>query len=461
MNLEATPGKTIADFCGSGFIDAGTNHCAHFVAHVLGLTQGMTCAALTGRGHPGASVRVHELFAACPEVGLLEAWPGGGPVLVFVTAKSNVDLASKVMRNVPKKHVGLYNGSHIFHYGNTSDQVAKQTVAAFKSTFRQSYGGDLGFYFGKIPGSVSDLVPAAGGAAPIVTWAIRDREVFARVEDGPEFYVARRTTYGSRVGLAQISRLTGPVYDPTAYTAEFGPWAHLVYAIGASESANRFNRINSYDRADFTFGFFQLAAHTPQDNLVLLLRRATALPAFQRHFPELQMKDERLHRITEGSATDLEAEVYNARQDERQLAHLMRYLNPVETQLDDAEIIHAARLVDLCEHSPEFCALQVRTAIQITARKFRERYQQWYDLNGLSDSICVAIADIHHQGRAKKAQVRAALASTRPLASLTKLGEDRYPERCRSLRQMIAEMEERGELGRHKYEPAHGLFVPV
>ncbi len=304
------------------------------------------------------------------------------------------------------------------------------------------------------PGSTPQVPPS-------VAWEIRKKEVFARIDGGPEFYVARRTTYGSRVGLAQIGQLTGPVYDPSAYLAEFGPWAHLVYAIGASESANRFNRVNSYDRAAFTFGFFQLGAHTPKDNLVLLLRRATELPAFQRHFPELQMKDGRLHRITEGNVTDLEAEVYNARQDERQLAHLMRYLNPVETQLDDAEIIHAARLVDLCEHSPEFCALQVRTAIQITTRKFRERYQQWYDLNGLSDSICVAIADIHHQGRAKKTQVRAALASTRPLASLTRLGEDKYPERCRSLCQTIAQMEGRGELGRHKYEPAHGLFVPL
>lgn len=297
--------------------------------------------------------------------------------------------------------------------------------------------------------------------APSVAWEFRRKDIFARIDDGPEFYIASRTTYGPRVGLAQIGRLTGPVYDPSAYLAEFGPWAQMVYAIGASESANRFNRINSYDRAAFTFGFFQLGAHTPEDNLVLLLRGATKLTAFQRHFPELQMKDGRLHSITEESATNLEAETYNPRHREDQLNNLMRYLNPVETQLDEAEVIHAARLVDLCENSPEFCALQVRTAIQITARKFRERYQQWYDLNGLPDSIGVAIADIHHQGRAKKAQVRAALASTTPLANLTRLGEDKYPERCQSLRRMIATMEQRGQLGHHTYDPASGLFVPV
>jgi hypothetical protein len=299
------------------------------------------------------------------------------------------------------------------------------------------------------------------GTAPAVAWTWKNREVYARIDGRAEFFVARRTRYGSRLGLAQIGRLTGPVYDPAGFTAEFGTWAHLVYAIGASESENRFNRINSYDRAAFTFGFFQLAAHTPNDNLVLLLRRATELSAFQRQFPELQLRDGRLHRVVGKTATDLEAETYNSGYKERQLENLMRFLNPVETAIDDEEIIHVARLVHLCETSPEFCALQVRTAIEVTARKFCERYQQWYELNGASDSICVAIADIHHQGRAKKAQVRAALASTTPLAKLTQLGADKYPERCRSLRAMIEKLEQSGQLGTHKYEPVHGLFVPL
>ena len=85
--------------------------------------------------------------------------------------------------------------------------------------------------------------------------------------------------------------LTGPTYNPAEFADEYGPWAYLVYTIGASESANRFNRMNSYDRAAFTFGFFQLAAHTPKDNLVLFLRRATELTEFQSYFPELQIRD--------------------------------------------------------------------------------------------------------------------------------------------------------------------------
>ena len=138
----------------------------------------------------------------------------------------------------------------------------------------------------------------------------------------------------------------------------------------------------------------------------------------------------------------------------------MRYLNPTERELDEAEIMNAAKLVALCDESPEFCALQVRTAIQITTRKFRDRYQHWYDLTGAPDTVCVAIADIHHQGRGTKSQVRC-LRSRNPLSALMNIGKERYPERCRSLRSNIAALERDGKLGKQKYEPAHGVFVPA
>lgn len=461
MTLEETVGKTIADFCGCGFTGADINHCAHFVSHVRKLQFGMTCLKLTGEGKEGANVRVQEVFPQCPKVGWLDYWSRSGEVLVFVTDKENVDLKNKTMRNVPKKHIGIYDGSHIYHYGNTQDKVVKQTIAQFKTYFQGAYGGDLGFYFGTIPGS--DLVPLTTGKKAVgVTYEIREKEVYARIDGGAEFFVARRVTYGQRAGLAQISKLTGPVYDPDGEMAEaYGQWAYLVYTIGVSESSNRFNRLNSYDRAAFTFGFFQLAAHTPKDNLVLLLRRATELEEFQNYFPELQMKNGRLHRIVGANATDLEVETYDPNSGEMQLRNLMTYLNPSDKELDDAEIIHAAKLVALCEESSEFCNLQVRTSIQITAGKFRNRYQKWYDLSGALDTICTAIADIHHQGRGKKSEVQAALDSNKPLAALTKIGEAKYPERCESLRKTIAALEKAGKLSKHKYEPAHGLFVPV
>ncbi|MGB7925137.1 MAG: hypothetical protein WCF57_18000 [Pyrinomonadaceae bacterium] len=468
MSLEENVGKTISDFCGSGYTGAEINHCAHFVSHVLKLQFGMSCMRLTGRGREGANVRVHEVFAQCPEVGWLDSWSESGQVLVFVTAKDNVALGTKTMRNVPKKHIGIYDGTHIYHYGNTRDKVVKQTIPDFKRTFNSVYGGDLGFYFGRIPGTTlfDTPMPSAAIAAAAtmdVTFELRNKEVYARIGGGEEFFVARRVPYGSRIGLMQRpTDLTGPTYNPAPFVDEYGPsWAYLVYAIGVSESENRFNRINSYDRAAFTFGFFQMAAHTPKDNLVLFLRRATELADFQAYFPDLQMKDGRLHRVVGSTTTDLEAEVYNPRQEENELENLMRYLNPNERMLDDAEIIHAAKLVALCDQSPDFCVLQVKTAIQITARKFRDRYQHWYDLTGASDTLCAAIADIHHQGRGTKAQVRTALRSRNPLTALAKIGEDRYPERCKTLLDTLKALESDKKLGKHRYEPSHGVFEPI
>lgn len=463
MNLKSTVGKTITDFCRFGFTGAEINHCAHFVSHVLNLRFGMTCSRLMGQGTDGASVRVHELFAACAQVGFLENLNTiPRPVLVFVTAKSNVNLNTKKMENVPKKHVGIYDGTHIYHYGNTRDKVVKQTVQEFKQSFQNSYGGTLGYYFGTIAQEAEVVLSASSVESGTgITYEIRNKEVFAQINQGTEFFVARRVSYGSRIGLAQTNRLTGPVFKPAQYEGQFGPWAYLVYAIGVSESKNYFNRINSYDRAAFTFGFFQFAAHTPKDNLIVFLRQATELEEFRRFFPDLQLQNGRLHSIQGNQVIDLEAETFDPRSEEMQLRNLMRYLNPDEHELDKTEIKNAAKLVALCEQSPAFCDLQVRTAIQITTHKFRDRYQHWYQINGAIDSLCVAIADIHHQGRGTKAQVRSALGHPNPLQELTKIGASKYPERCRSLRETITRLEHEGKLGKHKYEPAHGLFVPV
>lgn len=462
MSLEETVSKTISDFCGNLYTGAETNHCAHFVSHYLNLQFGMNCRKLTGRNKEAANVRVHEVFAQCPQVGWLESWNGSGQVLVFVTRKTNVTLSTKTMQNVPKKHIGIYDGTHIYHYGNTLDKVVRQTVNQFKQSFQSAYGGDLGFYFGTVPGETLFDTPAPADALPGVTYEIRDKNVYARIGGGEEFFVARRVTYGTRIGLMQrATDLTGPTYRPARFVEEFGPWAYMVYAIGEGESGNRFNRINSYDRAAFTFGFFQLAAHTPKDNLILFLRRATESVDFQTYFPDLQMKNGRLHRVAGSATTDLEAEVYNPNQEEYELERLMRYLNPNEKLLDEAEIIHAAKLVALCDRSQEFCDLQVHTAIKITTGKFRDRYQHWYNLAGVSDTICTAIADIHHQGRAKRAQVKTALQSSKPVNALTKLGEDKYPERCKTLRATLKALEADGKLGKQKYEPAHGVFVPA
>jgi hypothetical protein len=82
-----------------------------------------------------------------------------------------------------------------------------------------------------------------------------------------------------------VSRYYGPRYDASDYRDSFDHWAVLLELIASNESKLYFNVINAYDSAAFTFGFFQLAAHTQNDNLVLLFRRLLQLPEAGDYFP--------------------------------------------------------------------------------------------------------------------------------------------------------------------------------
>ena len=101
----------------------------------------------------------------------------------------------------------------------------------------------------------------------------------------------------------------GPVYDAAAYQPVVDHWAYLLDVTASAESKNRFNLINMYDRARFTYGFYQLAAHTPRDNLILLFREALLGADFQNLFPELKLVGGKVFRVAaDGTDTDLEAE---------------------------------------------------------------------------------------------------------------------------------------------------------
>lgn len=484
MKLESTLGHTIGHFCTNGFANPADNHCAHYVGHVLAIDTGYDCRTHTGKAGQGASLRVHELFAHCPRVGRFEDAPPGICV-VFVTATTNVDLPAQRMRNVPQKHVGLYDGTHVYHYSNGQDQAIRQTPAEFLARFEALYAGEQALYFGTLPPEAqvpeSDALPLPDATAAFAHTLptlprprVRYRAVnsgkrtdyYATLDDGSECYLGRRTRYQGRMGLAQpASQLTGPVYAAQDYTALYGAAAAMVGVISASESAGRFNRLNSYDRAAFTFGFFQLAAHTPDDNLILLFRRlAAGHPGFQQQFPDLLLQDGRLHRRQGTAATSLEREYPRpGKPDELILKDFMAYLNPDDAAVDDSEIDTAARLVALA-NDPAFNAIQVNVATEITMAKLRRRYDPWYTLDGQPDLICTAIADIHHQGRGTKTQVRAALklpTLAQQLEALCRIGEARYPERCQTLKTALEQAREDQLLGQHVFDRASGLFRAV
>jgi hypothetical protein len=149
-DLDALLGQGIDHICTVGFTSADTNHCAHFVSHVLGYQFGRTCRHMANGSGTAASIRVHELFPECPTVG---RWQSRSSMLsqglVFITNPANVDLAAKRMENVPKKHVGIFIGDVVWHYSNTQDRVIKQTATEFSRHYAPP---DDGMFYGSLPG---------------------------------------------------------------------------------------------------------------------------------------------------------------------------------------------------------------------------------------------------------------------------------------------------------------------
>lgn len=153
--LDSYLGEAISGICPHSYTDANLNHCAHFVCHVMNLSAGsVTCrgmAATKAAGHQGVCIRVHELFAECPQVNELTSSsrsPFGDGCFVFVTARNAVNVGAHTMNNVPRKHVGIGLGNTIWHYSNTQDEVVTTTP----ELFIYHYSGQTnGLYRGSFP----------------------------------------------------------------------------------------------------------------------------------------------------------------------------------------------------------------------------------------------------------------------------------------------------------------------
>jgi hypothetical protein len=141
-------GKNIRHICPNNFISNTSNHCAHFVGHVMGYTFGYCCKGQTGIGQgKGASIKVHEIFNNCQKVGEWANKPAGS-CLAFVTDASTVNLDTKRMINIPKKHVGIYCDGCIYHYSNSKEKVVAVQPPEFGKHY---YGSNIKVYFGTFP----------------------------------------------------------------------------------------------------------------------------------------------------------------------------------------------------------------------------------------------------------------------------------------------------------------------
>lgn len=150
--LERLVGRQMRDICPNGFWNPGESHCAHFVSHILGLEFGCTCAELTSTdaGAGAGNVRVHEIFARCDQVGRWEVREQAGDCLIFVSKPTAFNAATRMLINIPNKHIGICCGSDVFHYSSRHDAVLKKTVDQFLTYFEQAYSGQQALYFGTI-----------------------------------------------------------------------------------------------------------------------------------------------------------------------------------------------------------------------------------------------------------------------------------------------------------------------
>ncbi len=459
-------GAPIDQICGNNFHSYSENHCAHFIGHLTDLDFEYSCKSYKGGNKKGANIRVHEIFAKCPKVGLFKDLNVDVPVLVFITSKSNVDLQKKKMANVPRKHIGIYIDGQIYHYSNTMEKVVKWSPDKFKSTFQRVYKGHQELFYGLIPGS--DLVMNIDVKGTRVSKGLpfellsKNNKWFAKTANSNEaFYVGKEIKQAGRgyFGIYQSpSEYYGPQYKAEDFYDKIDHWAVLLEVTGYCESNNYFNLVNTYDRAKFTFGFYQLAAHTPNDNLILLFKELALLEEFKTYFPELTLIDGRLHRFdkSDNSYSDLEKPFTNNKGNTN-LQFFMNYLNPLRKRIDTQEILHAARLIHWANNSDAMRETQVQVANEKLQSKMNI-YNRWYNLDGQPDIICAIIADIHHQGRATKSRVKKALQSANPMDNLIHINSN-YNNRSQHLKSIITKLTSEGKLGNKRYYAALQEFA--
>jgi hypothetical protein len=238
-------------------------------------------------------------------------------------------------------------------------------------------------------------------------------------------------------------------YNRSDFRPVHGFWADFIHPTAIVEGA-LYHTLNTYDRAHFTFAFLQFAAHVPNGDFVVYLRALLNLPLASEYFPDLVLDNNRVCRLTDEGTVPLETDTSTA--------PLLDYLNPSVNEIEDTEVIQAAKFVHWAQNDPAHRQIQIDVGIAHFKVKMAG-YAQQYRLDGAEDTICQVIADIRHQGRAKTPAIVSALQSAKPLESLLALGEPRFHERLVVLRQEIKKLVAEGTFGTHKYSASTKDFV--
>lgn len=277
---------------------------------------------------------------------------------------------------------------------------------------------------------------------------------FAKANGGNNFYVGSETVYKGQHGLFNTKTADGPVYKPEDYGNEFGHWAWFINPTARCESKGSFHCLNTYDRAAFTFTFMQFAAHVPNGDFVQWFRALLQLPEAKDYFPFLELRNNRIFYVRNNEARQLEKDGNGG------TAELMKYLNSDINNIDDQELIVAARFVHWAQNSAAHRKLQVSTAVQLIKANMHDHSRR-FNLDGWPDYICSVICDIFHQGRAKYSLVSEILQKNNRETAYTKLmniGAEAYADRIKTLKAEHKLLRDTGRFGK-LYHAANGEFV--
>lgn len=279
------------------------------------------------------------------------------------------------------------------------------------------------------------------------------RNWVASVDSGTEFFVGKDVPYDGNRGLQNIVDNSAGQYQASDYRNQYGFWADFIAPTAKCESNNFFNCLNTYDRAFFTFGFLQYAAHVPNGDFVKFFIKLLETPLGKGYFPELFFQTEQIFRETINGNTQLT----NNDNTEK----LLMYLNPTLASVEEKEVIQAAKFIHWAIHSQQHRDIQVQCGIEHFKQSMKQ-HATWYPLDGFPDKVCVVIEDIHHQGRAKRNVVYEALDTNgnyeKAFNNLLEIGNQPYSERIRTLTKEIQRLARDGILGKRVYDTSSNDF---
>lgn len=291
------------------------------------------------------------------------------------------------------------------------------------------------------------------GNQPLVFDLTREGASWFASTQGERFFVGNRATFQGRVGLMNLRDQSSPLYDPAEYTNTFGHWSHFIAPTVKAESRGHFNCLNTYDRAGFTFGFLQFAAHVADGDFVKFFRALLQLDERPAYFPDLELRDGRIVQPTANGVVRLETATSSDA--------LKRYLNPSGGEVENREVLSAARFVHWCSHSKAHREVQVKVGVDTVRQKLRTAHNK-INLEGRSDKVCFVVMDILHQGRGTFNAMKQIIQNNNDAVAFGKLltiGASSFPERIETIRAEVARLEAAGHFGTRKYSGASNDLV--